>query len=106
MSSYLDTLSQDELLLKSSELQKEYRDLRQKFFAKAKQFYNQSVASTYHKEDDLIRMCQEMKLLKDRYLMVRDALVARGVRQLNIGETRKSFDNEHTMYKGELLHTV
>lgn len=103
--SFSETLGDNELILMSAGIRKDYNELRQKYFKKCRQYYNQAIASTYHKEDDLIKMLNELARLKDEYLRICDILKNRGVPYSFKAEWQGN--NNHLFnHEGELLHSA
>lgn len=75
-----ELLDNDELLLISRNLMKEYNRIREALRNKVEGYFRQSIAAKYYKESDIIELTNECLSIKQRYLMVRDVLVDRGVR--------------------------
>lgn len=101
---FADTISTDDFLIMANDIRKEYNKLRETFYRKTRSYYNQAIAGTYHKEDDLITMLNEMKRLKDQYVRVCNILRDRGVPVVYKCDWTKN--NDHLFKQGQLLHAV
>lgn len=74
-----DLMENDELLLLSNDTMKQFHDIRQSLFTKMKHYYNQSIASTYYDESDMIRELETLKQIKQRHMLICKELKKRGL---------------------------
>ena len=101
---FTDTLSDSDLQLIANDTRKDYNKLRHSFYRKAQSYYNQAIAGSYHKEEDLIEMLNELSKLKQRYLSICDILKKRGVR---VGyKDSWTGTNTHIFEPSQLLHSA
>ena len=78
--SYLENLESRELVLLATDIRHEYHKIRDRFKSKAMSYYNQSIASSYHKEEDLRNLLTRCETLKKQYLDICEVLKSRGIR--------------------------
>lgn len=78
--SYLESIDTRELLLLSADIRHDFHKAKESLKRKVGYYYNQSIASTYHKEDDILVLVNRCKSLKKQYLDMRDVLLSRGVK--------------------------
>lgn len=71
-------LSEDALMLKANRLQAEYNKKRQRFFNKARAFYNSTMRSKVVTEELLVELIFELADIKQEYENVCEELKKRG----------------------------
>ena len=69
----------------ASNLLANYNRTRHELYNRIGNYYRQSIASDYIKEDVLIEMLEKCKKSKESYIRVRDILISRGAETLPDG---------------------
>lgn len=77
MSTHLESMDTQELILMSSTVQHDFNKAKERLKKIVGYYYNQSIASTYHKEEDIETLVTRCKTLKKQYLEMRDVLLNR-----------------------------
>lgn len=101
--SYLENLDTNELILLANDIRHDYHKVRDRFKNKALSYWNQSIASSYHKEQDLRDMLTRCEQLKRQYMDISDVLKARGLHPSVEGWRDK--DNKLFQLK-DILHSA
>lgn len=68
-----------DLLLLANSTRSEYNKLREQTKNRMNRYFYQSIASNYHKEDDIIDGLEKCRDLKEQYRKICDALKKRGL---------------------------
>ena len=76
--SYLENLDTSELILLANDIRHDYHKVRDRFKNKALNYWNQSIASSYHKEQDLRDMLTRCEQLKRQHADISEVLKDRG----------------------------
>ena len=58
-------------------LEREYNSTRQELFNKMRSYYNQSIARTFIKEDDLRRLLNQCEEIKQSYFQIQTKLMSK-----------------------------
>ena len=77
--SYLENLDTNELILIATDICHDYHKVRDRFKNKAMGYWNQSIASSYHKEQDLRDLITRCEQLKKQYNDIATVLKERGI---------------------------
>lgn len=103
--SVLDDMESSELLVYASEVRKQYNDIRRRFFNDSRHYYNQSIAASYYKEEDLIDTLEECRRVKAHYMDICDILKARGIKS-EFGMRRTNNDSvfKNVAESKDILH--
>ena len=103
MVDYLAHLGSKELMLLANDLRKDYNKACEHLKKKVEYYSRQSIASTYHKEEDIQASLDRCRELKRQYMDLRDALLERGLKP-DIGGWRES---NNTLYaEKDILHSA
>lgn len=91
------------LRLQLTSLEREYNSIRHELFNKMKSYYNQSIASTFIKEDDIRRLINQCEEIKHLYLSTKSKLMNNRPKNKNwsfnnsklFKKTKKEYSNDN-----------
>ncbi len=92
--SYLESIDTRELILLSASIRYDFHKAKERLKRTIGYYYNQSIASTYHKEEDIEMLLNRCKSLKKQYLAMRDVLLSRGVKDREINSKWDGTNND------------
>lgn len=92
--SYLESIDTRELILLSAGIRHDFHKAKERLKRTVGYYYNQSIASTYHKEEDIEMLLNRCKSLKKQYLAMRDVLLSRGVKDREISTKWDGTNND------------
>lgn len=109
MSTYLESMDTRELILLSADVRHDFHKAKERLKKVVGYYYNQSIASTYHKEEDIAMLVNRCKNLKKQYLEMRDILLDRGVQERELMTSSWNGTNDDLFARNsahDILHSA